>query len=60
MHVYVTIRVFEYYPISAAVLMFGLDNEKQHIVKFCAFINRNLHQYAGKTFDNITASVLKL
>ena len=41
MHVNVTIHVFEYYAISAAVLMFGLDNEEQHI--FSAVINQNIH-----------------
>ena len=28
------------YAISAAMLMFGLDNEEQHIFTFCAFINQ--------------------
>ena len=54
MHVYVTIHVLEYNSISAAVLIFGLDNEEQHI--FSAFINQNLHQYAGRTCDRITTS----
>ena len=57
MHVYVTIYVFGYYAISAAVLIFGLDNEEQHIHIRC-FINQNVHQCAGKTFDRITTSVL--
>ena len=39
------------------MLMFGLDNEEQHILTFCAFINQ-LHQYAGKAFDRITTSVI--
>ena len=58
MHVYVTLHVFECYAMSTAVLMFELDNEKQHIFTFCAFMNQNLHQYAGKTFDRITTSVI--
>ena len=56
MHIYVTIHVLEYNAISAAVLMFGLNNEEQHI--FSPVINQNLHQYAGKTFDCITTSVI--
>ena len=46
-----------FYAISAAMWMFGLDNEEQHIFTFCAFINQKLHQYAGKAFDRITTSV---
>ena len=40
------------------MLMFELDNEEQHILTFCAFINQKLHQYAGKAFDGITTSVI--
>ena len=40
------------------MLMFGLDNEEQHIFTFCAFINQTLYQYAGKTFDRIITSVI--
>ena len=36
MHLYVTIHVFSYYAISLAVLIFGLDNEEQHIFTFGA------------------------
>ena len=36
MHVYVTIHyMFEYYALSAAVLMLELDNEEQHILICC-------------------------
>ena len=41
-----------------AVLLFGLDNLEQHVFTFGVFINQNLHQYAGKTFDRITTSVI--
>ena len=60
MHVYVTIHVFGYYAISAAVLIFGLDNEEQHIftLNFWYFGNQSSHHCAGKTFDRITTSVL--
>ena len=54
MHVYVTTHVFEYYAISGALLMFGPDNKKQSIFKFCVFIKQNLHQYAGKTYYYIS------
>ena len=41
MHLYVTIHVFSYYAISAAVLIFRLDNDEQHILTFGAFLTRN-------------------
>ena len=40
------------------MFLFGLDNEEQHIFTFCAFFNQKLHQYAGKTLDRITTSVI--
>ena len=41
MRVYCTIQyVFEYYAIIAAVLIFGLNNEEQHILTFYFLISR--------------------
>ena len=45
---YVTIHVFEYYTISAAVLMSGLDNEEQHIFTFDALLTRIYINTLGK------------
>ena len=40
------------------MLMFGLDNEEQHIFTFYAVISQKLHQNAGKAFNRITTSVI--